>query len=361
MGNSSETHDSGGNGPENGPKNGPKNETRNEPEKNWRTWYEQFDKNHSPEQRRLWYNDAAKAYRWARPLYPEALIDRVIQKAGLIGHPLGQNLGQRSRQPPGSTEQTTEPSSILEIGCGPGIATASLAKRGFRIQAVEPSAVACAIARERCQAYPQVNIHNSTFEDYPLEDYSLENDPLEDAPLKNTPLKNVSEQQTFDAVLAATSFHWVSPEVACTKSAAALKPGGSLILLWATPPQPTDEVCNHLQAVYESFDLAELGKQQQQRTQAYYQHNFERFARTVADSGLFPLTAVDVETNHSTYSAEKYLALLSTLSPYIALEATLRANLFEALDQALADWLTQAGTDTLEMTHWFADHVAPAL
>ncbi len=310
-------------------------------EKKWQTWYEQFDKNHSPEQRRLWYNDAAKAYRWARPQYPEALLERAIQKAGLRSHSLDKNLGPGSSQEPGSTEHPTEPSSILEIGCGPGIATASLAKRGFCIQAVEPSAVACAIARERCHAYPQVSIHNSTFEDYPLE--------------------NDSEKQTFDAVLAATSFHWVSPEVACTKSAAALKPGGSLILLWATPPQPTDEVCNHLQAVYKSFDLSELGKQQQQRTQTYYQQNFERFARTVADSGLFPLTTVDVETHHSIYSAAKYLALLSTLSPYIALEATLRANLFEALDQALTNWLTQTGTDTLEMTHWFADHVAPAL
>lgn len=320
-------------------------------EKKWQTWYEQFDKNHSPEQRRLWYNDAAKAYRWARPQYPEAIIDRVLKKAGLRGHNLDQTLGQGFSQKPGSSNQTTEPSSILEIGCGPGIATAALAKRGFCIQAVEPSAVACAIARERCQAYPQVSIHNSTFEDY----------PLEKAPLKDSPLNGPSEQQTFDAVLAATSFHWVSPEVACTKSAAALKPGGSLILLWATPPQPTDEVCNHLQAVYESFDLSELGKQQQQRTQAYYQQNFERFAHTVADSGLFPLTTVDVETHHSTYSAEKYLALLSTLSPYIALEATLRTNLFEALDQALTNWLGQTNTDTLEMTHWFADHVAPAL
>lgn len=288
----------------------------------WQTWYESFDETHSPEQRRQWYSSAAKAYRWARPRYPDALIDSVLSQAGLA-KPL--------------KASAAEPGSILEIGCGPGIATEALAQRGLRVQAVEPSPVACELARESCKAYDQVCVHNSTFEDYPLSEH------------------------TFDAVLAATSFHWVSPAVACKKSAAALKPGGALILLWATPPQPSEEICQYLQPVYDRLDLSELG-QSQHRTEAYYQHNFKTFAHTVADSGLFPLTEVEIQTHHSLYSVDKYLALLSTLSDYIALDEAVRTVLFDNLRETLSVVLAQnCHTDGLDATHWFAAQVAKVL
>ncbi|MEL6814635.1 MAG: class I SAM-dependent methyltransferase [Cyanobacteria bacterium J06598_3] len=282
----------------------------------WQTWYESFDETYSPEKRRQWYSSAAKAYRWARPRYPDALIDSVLRQAGLV-----------------NASEASATGSILEIGCGPGIATEALVQRGLRVQAVEPSPVACELARESCKAYEPVHVHNSTFEDYPL------------------------AGQTFDAVLAATSFHWVSPAVACKKSAAALNPGGSLILLWATPPQPSEAICQYLQTVYDRFGLSELGHNQH-RTQAYYQHNFKAFAHTVADSGLFPLTAVEVQTHHSPHSIEKYLALLSTLSDYIALDEWVRVELLDALGQHLTAWLEREGAvEEMSLTHWFAAQV----
>ncbi|MEO1395948.1 MAG: class I SAM-dependent methyltransferase [Cyanobacteria bacterium J06634_5] len=284
----------------------------NTSQERWQTWYEEFDEHHSPKARSQWYSSAANAYRWARPTYPDSLIDSAIEAAGL----------------------RADVSSILEIGCGPGIATASLAERGLRVQAIEPSAAACELARKSCQAHEKVNVYNSTFEDYLL------------------------NGQVFDAVVAATSFHWVSPAVACSKSAAALKPGGALILLWATPPQPSSKLCQQLQPVYDCFGLSTLGEEQQ-RTQAYYQQNFETFAHTVADSGYFELTDIEIKMHTSTYSAEKYLALLSTLSPYIALDESVSVNLFKALGKTLVDELNHAKIDSMEMTHWFATHVAP--
>lgn len=284
----------------------------NTSQERWQTWYEEFDEHHSPDARSQWYSSAANAYRWARPTYPDSLIDSAIEAAGL----------------------RADVSSILEIGCGPGIATASLAERGLRVQAIEPSAAACELARKSCQAHEKVNVYNSTFEDYPL------------------------NGQVFDAVVAATSFHWVSPAVACSKSAAALKPGGALILLWATPPQPSSKLCQQLQPVYDCFGLSTLGEEQQ-RTQAYYQQNFETFAHTVADSGYFDLTKVALEAHTSTYSIDKYLALLSTLSPYIALAENVSTHLFEGLEKVLVDQLQQAPSNSMKMTHWFAAQVAP--
>ncbi len=283
----------------------------------WYDWYQSFDQNHSPEARQAWYSGAAKAYRWARPSYPDIFIKQVeqaIAQARLTQVGLNQS----------------EPASVLEIGCGPGIATASLAAKGLSIIGIEPSPAACALARQACEAHPAVQIVNSTFEAYPL------------------------HEQTFDAVMAATSFHWIAPEVACEKSAAALKSTGALILLWATPPQPSPEICEALQPIYDRHGLNELG-QDQCRTQAYYQANFEMFADAVNASGFFVPSTVTIQAQQSIYSIEKYLALLSTLSNYITLEDQTREDLLIDIGEHLAEKLE---TGAFTATHWFAVQIA---
>lgn len=275
----------------------------------WYAWYAKFDETHGPGERQQWYSGAAQAYRWARPRYPDALIEQAIAAANL-----------------------NEQSTMLEIGCGPGIATADFAKKGLTITAIEPSPAACALARQACKNYETVSIHNSTFENYSLD-------------------------EKYDAVLAATSFHWISPEIACKKSAAALNPGGALILLWATPPQPSADLCWSLQPVYDRHDLSEMG-QEHGRSEAYYRGNFEMFAEQVNSSGLFQPSSVNIQSCQSIYSIEKYLALLSTLSGYIALDAQTRENLLIDLGDRLAERLE---TGALTTTHWFASQVAPVL
>ncbi|MEL6555753.1 MAG: class I SAM-dependent methyltransferase [Cyanobacteria bacterium J06621_11] len=279
-------------------------------ENNWQVWYNDFDKNYGPYKRKSWYSSVATAYRWARPRYPDALIDRVIQSAGLKA---------------GDT--------VLEMGCGPGIATRSFAARGLAMQSVEPSSTACELARKACHEFDNVTVVNSTFEDFSL------------------------NEKRFDAVLAATSFHWVAPDVACQKSAAALKPGGSLILLWATPPQPDESLCQYLQPVYERHQLTDQIRYQW-RGQDYYQANFERFSQVVGESEWFEQTNVEIAQHHSTYSIEKYLALLSTLSDYIALPLDVRTQLLKDLGERLSE---KKGDQPLPLVHWFAAQVAPLI
>ncbi|MGB3692437.1 MAG: class I SAM-dependent methyltransferase [Spirulinaceae cyanobacterium] len=161
----------------------------------------------TPEQKRAWYGGVAEAYDKTRPAYPPQLINRAIELTLL-----------------------PDDAKILEIGCGPGTATKDFAKRGYSLVAVEPSPKACQLARQNCLNYPQVEIINTTFEEYPL------------------------QPQTFAAVLAATSFHWVSPEIVYQKAATALKAGGFLILLWNTPPQPSQEIYQQfLQSIYQDI------------------------------------------------------------------------------------------------------------
>ncbi|MDY6937331.1 MAG: class I SAM-dependent methyltransferase [Cyanobacteriota bacterium] len=251
---------------------------------NWRRWYDELAKTQSSERRQNWYGDVASAYNRTRPRYPREIIDRALEIA-----------------------QLTPEATILELGCGPGTATVDFAKSGVGMVCLEPSPDACELARQNCDRYPNVEILNTTFEEWPL------------------------EPARFSAVLAATSFHWISPEIACSKTAAALTDGGFLMLLWNTPPQPNLELFERLRPVYRTH-APSLDRYEDEAT---YEENFRSFGRTIANSGYFENVAFDRLIRHVTYTIEDYLTLLSTLSPYIALEPSQREAVFARLKEIL--------------------------
>ncbi|MEM8779911.1 MAG: class I SAM-dependent methyltransferase, partial [Cyanobacteria bacterium P01_G01_bin.49] len=158
------------------------------------------------EQRSSWYSPAAQAYNKVRPHYPQNLIDRVVKLANITAN-----------------------TRILEVGCGPGIATVSFAQLGCSILCLEPNADFCKLAQENCQSYPNVTIQNTSFEEWELKD------------------------QKFDIVLAATSFHWIPPEIGYPKAADSLKDKGYLILLWNKELQPDYEVYQQLLVSYQKY------------------------------------------------------------------------------------------------------------
>lgn len=128
------------------------------------------------------FEEDADLYDRVRPGYP---------------HELFQDLARLGRLRSGSR--------VLEIGVGTGQATAALAARGYRVVGVELGPRLAALARRRLAPYgTAVEMHVSSFEDWPL--------PAE----------------PFDAVVAATSFHWVDPVVRVQRAADALRPGGVL-------------------------------------------------------------------------------------------------------------------------------------
>jgi SAM-dependent methyltransferase len=133
------------------------------------------------ERLRTTFGEDAERYDRRRPGYPAEMFDDLA------------SLGRWSR--------------VLEIGCGTGQATLSLARRGYAIVAVELSAELAAIARRNLAEFPDVRVIVSAFEEWPL--------PAEG----------------FDVVLSATAFHWLDPEIRMTKSADALRPGGILAVV----------------------------------------------------------------------------------------------------------------------------------
>jgi SAM-dependent methyltransferase len=232
------------------------------------------------EQRKNWYSPAAEAYNKARPRYPEALIQRVVEVA---------QLGADSK--------------ILEVGCGPATATVAFDPLGCSMVCLEPNPDFFRLAQQNCKAYPKVEIQKTSFEEW-------------------TP-----GVEKFDAVLAASSFHWISPEVGYPKAAHALKENGSLILLWNKELQPSYEVYQSLSKIYQQY-APSLDRYEDRETQEEILRGLGQMA---LDSGQFKNLVAGTMVSEVTYSTDEYLMLLNTYSPYLKLDPQHKDALFAGL------------------------------
>ena len=139
-------------------------------------------------EQRFTFDQVANVYRAARPDYPKALIDDVVSYARL------------------------EPNdAVLEVGCGTGQATKSFAMRGLPILAIDPGPEMVRTARETLSKFSNVELVEATFEAWP------------------------ANKAVFQLIIAARSWHWVSPEVRFAKAAEVLSPDGSLAVFGHVP------------------------------------------------------------------------------------------------------------------------------
>jgi SAM-dependent methyltransferase len=130
------------------------------------------------------FDEVPELYDRVRPTYPEELFADLVAITGIH-----------------------EGSSVLEVGCGTGQATRSLAALGFSVTAVEPGAGMSALARQRLRAFDNVELESSTFEDWD------------------------DRARRFELCLAAASWHWVVPAVGWPKAHRVLRAGGWMALI----------------------------------------------------------------------------------------------------------------------------------
>jgi SAM-dependent methyltransferase len=237
-----------------------------------------------PHQRQSWYSNVATTYDRVRPKYSAELWDRVVE----VG-------------------KIPVDAKILEVGCGPGTATISLAQRGFSVVALEPSVAASEVARQHTVNYPLVEIINSNFEEW---------EPAE---------------RLFDAIVAATSWHWVTPASKHLKAASLLKADGKLILLWNTGMQPPIALFEDLAPVFEQY-LPTFAKYKDRETQL---SEVNTIAKSAIESGLFVDLHQEYRSIEVNYSIDDYLQLLTTYSPLIALSPERRDKLLAGLKVVL--------------------------
>jgi SAM-dependent methyltransferase len=110
---------------------------------------------------------------------------------------------------------------VLDVGCGTGIAGRQFQLAGCKVLGVEPDARMAEFARRS-----GVDVEVATFEAW---------DPA---------------GRAFDAVIAATAWHWVDPVAGAARAAQALRPGGLLAPFWHVSQLPSD-VAKAFAAVYQ--------------------------------------------------------------------------------------------------------------
>ena len=129
------------------------------------------------------FDAAAALYHGARPGYPDELFDDLV-----------------------TLSRIPDSGRILEVGAGTGIATLPLARRGFRVLALEPGPALAAEARRNLDAFPAVEVIEETLEAWPV------------------------EPAAFELALAATSWHWVEQPRGYEQLGRALTPGGAFAM-----------------------------------------------------------------------------------------------------------------------------------
>jgi len=266
------------------------------------------------------FDAAARLYDEFRPGYPEPLFDDLVELSGI-----------------------PEGGRILEIGPGTGQATLPLARRGFSILGLELGASMARVCRRNTHEFPNVEILNTAFEDWkPAENGDCTAPLVPTVPRARStqallgtvpgfPQSLVADDpKTFDLALAATAFHWIPAKLAFTRCARALKPSGSLALLWNFVDIPDNKFYNGLRAIYRRLaPQVHLSLPPELR--------IERQRKKIVSSGLFGPVTVRRYPWSSEYTADRYIGLLKTMSDHAILASKVRRDVFRAIRGLIAE------------------------
>jgi SAM-dependent methyltransferase len=218
------------------------------------------------------FGDDAERYDRVRPQYPAALIEFLLASG---------------------------PRTVLDVGCGTGIAARLFAERGCDVLGLEPDPRMAAVARRR-----GVHVEEATIEEWAPGD------------------------RRFDLLTAGQAWHWVDPQRGPVSAAAALRPGGRIGLFW-NQAQHDPSVRPALDAAYVRYAPA-LGRQSVlmgRRDVSLYESVAESFRRI----GEFDDVAIDVFGHDVDYFSEEWVELTGTHSDHHTLPAAQLADLLAEL------------------------------
>jgi SAM-dependent methyltransferase len=260
------------------------------------------------ERLRLTFDTVAADYQQARPEYPDALYDTLIELTGI----------------------DPETDSLCEVGCASGKATLPLARRGFAITGVELGAALAAEARRNLAGFDRVTVVRADFETW--------------APGSETRDRSVSGFSGFGLVFAATAWHWIDPAVKYARAAALLRPGGHVAFWEALHVTPAggDPFFAELQDVYDEIGEGTPPGHVLATPETLASHEAE-----IAASGLFGGIVIRRFDWEIRYPAESYIRLLGTFSSHIAMRPWQRDRLYGEIRRRLA-----LRPDGMVRRHW---------
>ncbi len=229
---------------------------------------------------RVLFDQAAEAYDAARPAYPSELIDRLIAEAEL-----------------------NPDARIFEIGPGTGQLTLSLARRGFRITAVELGERLAQIASRNLTGFPRVRIVQGSFESWPEEDGS------------------------FDIVACAQAFHWIDPCVGLPKIHRLLSEKGHLAVIYNLFPGSDTPIHRDLADAYRLYFPRADGSSDQRTLE----ETVRRIVNAVRSNEQFSEPSTWRHAWAESYTTGRYLQLLESFSDHRVLPESDRCLLFDAV------------------------------
>jgi SAM-dependent methyltransferase len=237
--------------------------------------------------KRTTFDQVAQFYDEARPGYPGQLVEDVIALSGI---------------PPDGR--------ILEIGCGPGKATIPFAQKGYGMLCLELGAELAALTVAKCKPYPNVQVRNISFEEWPV------------------------ERAAFDLVISAQAFHWIDPEIGYAKAAASLKDSGSIALFWNRYPPSDTALRRSLADVYRTRAPQLVTPKGKGDLDAL----IEDIVDDIDASGLFGQVTVKRYPWSQEYTADQYIKLLNTYSDHRSLDERIRRDLFAGVQELIKEY-----------------------
>jgi len=238
------------------------------------------------------FDEDAEKYDRARATYPAELFDEVWRLAE-----------------PGPAPD------VVEVGCATGQASIDLAKRAGTLTCVDFGENMVELARRKLSQYPNTRVVRARFEEW---------DPGE---------------QRFDLAFAASSWHWLEPNVRFAKAAEVLKPGGSVAVVHTDHhyPEGFDPLYPAIQDVYGSVTGTRLEvKEQQIPAPGLLETSQLDQIAELHGTGAYDKVRVARVLWSIERTADAYIDLLGTYSDHWAMEPDKRERLFAGIHRLVA-------------------------
>jgi SAM-dependent methyltransferase len=229
---------------------------------------------HDDRARALSFGGVAALYDKARPSYPPALIDTLM------------DLPARR---------------VLDVGCGTGKAARLLVERGCDVLGVEPDPAMAAIARSH-----GITVEEATFEGW---------EP---------------RGRVFDLIVSGQAWHWVDPVRGVAKAGSLLRPGGHLGVFW-NRGRPDEDAARAFDTVYTRLapGLAKTNIALNPPAEP-----MDRMAQ-LENSGVFTEIAARTFPWETVYDRAGWLDFIATHSDHVRLPDLQRRALLDALGHAI--------------------------
>jgi SAM-dependent methyltransferase len=223
-------------------------------------------------------------YEAARPGYPDELFQDIAEYA---------NLKPAAR--------------ILEIGAGPGQATAYFARKNYDMTALEISEKQVAYLKEKFSQNASFHSVCSTFEDF------------------------AHEGDSFDLVFSATAFHWIDPEVGYPKAFRLLRKNGALAVFWhlASIVEPKTEMLKQIRSIYRTHAPELDDYINDDEAEEMHQLRLSQ----IQTQNLFQNPVSRVYRWDDTYTTERYLRLMNSYSDFHSVSRNQREAILREVEE----------------------------